>query len=1024
MKKNYMKIGFKLFASAMLALCLLPAKGQVFSYTFNYTGSAQSFTIPQCVQSISVDLRGSQGVTNSYGAGGMGGRVTGMYPVTAGQVLNIYIGGQPYNGGGSSGSPSGNGGGASDIRISGTALANRIFVAGGGGGAGYNCSSGQGGGAGGGTTGGTGYYCSSQSSYVGTGGTQSGGGSQVGSCVSPAANGSLGIGGNGYSSTGGGGGGGYYGGGAGCYGGGGGGSSYTDPGASSVAHSQGFQSGTGSLILSYTLNAGMIASSSATRVCSGSSATLSASNVSTYTWSTGASTVISNSASVSVSPTVTTTYTVVGTNSLGCTSTSVLSVAVDVAVPSLTIANSTTASSNGVCTGKTATLTAAGALTYTWTGGVSNGVSFVPTNTTYVVSGGNSCGTTTAAVSISIHPTPTITTVASTASLCSGTSATLTAAAVPTVPVSLWTWSHGSSNGAGFFPTVTQNYTVIGTSPLGCTASAVSSSIIVVQTPTAFPLALPGLICFGQSAQLSASGATNYTWTSIYGVVNSSVLVLTPTVAPAVINFTIVKSNANCVDTKTINLIVNALPNLLAATNPTVSCSGKTVQLQSYGGTQYTWAPMGGTTNISTATVTPVSNVTTTLIFTLTATDGTCTNSTTTQMTINPNPTITISSLSPSVCAGKCTSLSVVGADTYTWAQSGLTGTSGVQVCPPQSTNYSLTGTNAYNCTSTAQKVIVVYNNPTLTTSASPTMVCINGPSTISAGPLNQQISFAWSNSSQVYSTTVNPLNTSTYTVVGTYPNGCNSNKTIEVQVYQPTLSITGPTSTCYGGTITLTANAVNPVGNQPYSWSPNNYVFQQLTVSPTVQTVYVLTATSGINGLACSATKATTITIYVNPTITAATERTLICKNEENLLFGGGGVSYVWTGPNIAPLNGGTVVVAPTAQLTNYTVVGTDEHGCVNSTTINVRVSECQGLQEYKAGVVTVYPNPSNGEFTIRVDEPVDLTLTNELGQVVRKLSIDGNKQVNVDRLAPGVYFITGNKNGKQINQKIIISN
>jgi len=59
--------------------------------------------------------------------------------VTPGQVLYIYVGGQnAFNGGGLAGSSgtntSGNGGDASDVRLSGTALTNRMIVAAGGGG--------------------------------------------------------------------------------------------------------------------------------------------------------------------------------------------------------------------------------------------------------------------------------------------------------------------------------------------------------------------------------------------------------------------------------------------------------------------------------------------------------------------------------------------------------------------------------------------------------------------------------------------------------------------------------------------------------------------------------------------------------------------------------------------------------------------------------------------------------------------------------------------------------------------------
>ena len=253
----------------------------VYQSQYNYTGSAQTFTVPAGVTSISVDAYGASGSTAStspnYGGNsniGKGGRVQTNLNVTPGDVLNIYVGGTfhmtgyysyagGWNGGGhgSKNSCSGvgySGGGATDIRIGGTALTDRVIVAGGGGGRGYG---GNQGGHGGGLVGqnGSGSTNSSGPEY-GRGGSQSAGG--LGGyfwygdgtptySIPSATNGSLGSGGSAYSycySSGGGGG--YYGGGAGDEAGGGGGSSYTHPTlCSSVVHTQGVQTGSGQLTI-------------------------------------------------------------------------------------------------------------------------------------------------------------------------------------------------------------------------------------------------------------------------------------------------------------------------------------------------------------------------------------------------------------------------------------------------------------------------------------------------------------------------------------------------------------------------------------------------------------------------------------------------------------------------------------------------------------------------------------------------------------------------------------------------------
>jgi hypothetical protein len=103
---------------------------------------------------------------------------------------------------------------------------------------------------------------------------------------------------------------------------------------------------------------------SPTAVCAGSSATLTGSGASTYTWNPGA---ISGTTIV-VTPTATTVYTVVGTTTLGCTATRTRTLTV---TPNPTV--NATASPTAVCAGSSATLTGSGATTYTWNPGALTG---------------------------------------------------------------------------------------------------------------------------------------------------------------------------------------------------------------------------------------------------------------------------------------------------------------------------------------------------------------------------------------------------------------------------------------------------------------------------------------------------------------------------------------------------------------------------------------------------------------------------------------------------------------------------
>ena len=143
-----------------------------------YSGVAQTYIVPPFVSSVRIDAYGASGGTGynsgQWGAGGLGGRITALINVSAGQTLYILVGGAGasrnsdysistnlggFNGGGPSRPPdpgqwlnAAPGGGATDVRTSLTDLTSRLVVAGGGGGA----SSWSSGGAGGGPIGGNG----------------------------------------------------------------------------------------------------------------------------------------------------------------------------------------------------------------------------------------------------------------------------------------------------------------------------------------------------------------------------------------------------------------------------------------------------------------------------------------------------------------------------------------------------------------------------------------------------------------------------------------------------------------------------------------------------------------------------------------------------------------------------------------------------------------------------------------------------------------------------------------------------
>ena len=155
-------------------------------------------------------------------------------------------------------------------------------------------------------------------------------------------------------------------------------------------------------------------------ICRNQSSQLTANGAATYFWQPGNLT----GAAQTVSPIATTTYTVRGTDGNGCTNSATATVTVN-QLPVVTASANPTA----ICQGGSTTLSAAGALAFTWNPGnligVQNPVVTPASTTTYTVTGtdGNGC-TNTAAVTLTVNPLP-VAPALPIVTICTGTSATL-----------------------------------------------------------------------------------------------------------------------------------------------------------------------------------------------------------------------------------------------------------------------------------------------------------------------------------------------------------------------------------------------------------------------------------------------------------------------------------------------------------------------------------------------------------------------------------------------------------------------
>jgi hypothetical protein len=407
-------------------------------------------------------------------------------------------------------------------------------------------------------------------------------------------------------------------------------------------------------------------------ICSGSGpVTLLASGASTYSWNTGATT-----PQIIVSPSVTTIYTVTGSNG-SCSSIKTATVYVNT-TPSVNIVSSNSV----ICAGQSVTLTASGASTYSWsTGATSPTIVVTPSSSgnTYFVTGYNMPCSNTKSISISVVPSPTVNVTASSATLCSGGTATLYASGAST-----YTWSTGSNAASiAVSPSVTTTYTVTGSNGGSCTSTK-TVTVYAGTAPTVNIVASSSVVCAGQTVTLSVSGASTYSWSTGS---TSPTIVVTPSSTSSGNVYYVTGYNMPCSMTKSISITVVASPTVVVTASTMTLCSGGSATLAASGASTYTWSTGS---NSSAIVVSPSVNT----IYTVTGSNGgSCTNSKTISVSVGTTPVITGSTSNSLICAGQTVTLSATGAASYTYNPGNITGNP-IALSPTVSTTYTVLGAN------------------------------------------------------------------------------------------------------------------------------------------------------------------------------------------------------------------------------------------------------------------------------------------------------------------------------------------
>ena len=380
-----------------------------------------------------------------------------------------------------------------------------------------------------------------------------------------------------------------------------------------------------------------------------------------------------------------------------------------------------------VCAGTNVTYTVASTplSTYNWT--VPAGATIVSgqgTNSITVsfgATGGNVSVTETAAcgnasstpLAVSVTPAPNTPTITGVLSVCENATSISYSVANNAGSTYAWTTTGGITIASGAatnaatanFGTAGGNLTLTETNSCGNASSTIAVNTIRVTINVA-----DASICPGFSTNLTAIGATTYTWSPANGLntTNGANVTANP-IATTV--YTINGTTGSCAGdtTVTITLLPPLTINLNAST--TNLCSGNTSTINASGATTYTWTPAGTLSSSIGASV--IANPSTTTTYSVAGSTATCAGTNTITITVTPEPVISLTPNSVTICEGESAIVTATGATTYAWApNTNFTSidppnNNSVSVYPTTTTTYTVIGTTN-GCNNSAQVVVTV----------------------------------------------------------------------------------------------------------------------------------------------------------------------------------------------------------------------------------------------------------------------------------------------------------------------------
>ena len=455
-------------------------------------------------------------------------------------------------------------------------------------------------------------------------------------------------------------------------------------------------------------------------------------------------------------------------------------------------------------------------------------------------------------------------------------------------------WQPGGStlNTIVVSPAVSTNYTCMVSTPCNTLSKVITVS--VVPNTSAIFTPINSSTCTGSTVQFNHIGTAgvSHTWAATpAGATITNTNSINPTITfnnPGVYNISHTVAIGSCSNVVSSNITVTGVGAGFSINNSFQCLQGNSFSFNAnslIGTHSYSFSPLLGSPPIgNSSSYGPVSFTSPgTYTVTHSLTSAGCTASTSSLITVNPTPTISLSNNGP-VCQGNNISInSISTATSYAWTGPGGF-TSNLQnpsitSISNNSGTYSVNIVDNNGCINSGTTNIVINPLPVITVNT-PT-ACSGGNFTLTA---TGGTTYNWSGPLGFTSTLQNPTlsNASSnmngiYTVTVTDVNGCINSNSSNITV-NPSFTIsssnTGPS--CVGGTITLTS----PSG-YIYNWSgPNGFTSSSQNpilnnVQNTTLGQYSLTVFD-LNG--CQGSATTDVIINPNPILSIISSNGNIC--------------------------------------------------------------------------------------------------------------------------------------------------